>query len=235
MTGSADGLGKLTAETLLRAGHQVVVHARTEARLDAVKALRDRGATAVTGDLCDLRETLALAEKLNALGPMDSVIHNAGVYSARAIHPVNTLAPYALTMSMHRPKRLVYLSSGLHSGGSANLEGVDWNAGSYADSKLFVSTLAAAIARLWPQTLSNSVNPGWVPTKMGGRGAPDDLTLGHRTQEWLATSDDAEARTSGGYWFHQQRAAAHPAVTDVRFQDRLLAELARVTNVPLSR
>lgn len=231
ITGSADGLGKLTAQTLLRAGHEVVVHVRSTDRLDAVRALKTK---AVIGDLADLKETHAVAAQVNALGPMDAVIHNAGVYSSAAIHPVNTLAPYVLTALLERPKRLVYLSSGLHSGGQARLEGVDWGRGSYADSKLFVSTLAAAIARRWPEVFSNSVNPGWVPTRMGGSSAPDDLTLGHRTQEWLATSDDPQARTSGGYWFHQARVAPHPAVNDHAFQEALLAELARVTKVALS-
>jgi hypothetical protein len=64
---------------------------------------------------------------------------------------------------------------------------------------------------------------------MGGPGAPDDLRLGHLTQEWLATSDDAEARTSGGYWHHQRRIEPNPAVHDPRFQDQLLGELARFT------
>ena len=76
---------------------------------------------------------------------------------------------------------------------------------------------------------SNAVDPGWVPTKMGGPGAPDDLRRGHLTQEWLATSDDPEARTSGGYWYHQRRAEPHPAVGDRRFQDQLLEELAGFT------
>lgn len=235
VTGSADGLGQLTAQTLLAAGHEIVVHVRATERLPAVQKLCDRGAKAVVGDLSDLKQTIALAEQVNALGTMDSVIHNAGVYSNGPIHPVNTLAPYVLTALMHRPKRLVYLSSGLHSGGTAKLQGIDWKAGSYSDSKLFVSTLAAAIARLWPQTSSNSVNPGWVPTKMGGRGAPDDLTLGHRTQEWLATSDDPKALTTGGYWFHQKRETPHASVNDVKFQDALLAELARVTKIALPK
>ncbi|MFT3706968.1 MAG: SDR family NAD(P)-dependent oxidoreductase [Archangium sp.] len=235
VTGSADGLGQLTAQTLIAAGHEVVVHVRAKERLSAVQKLCDRGAKAVIADLADLKQTIALAEQVNALGTMDSVIHNAGVYSSGAIHPVNTLAPYVLTALMHRPKRLVYLSSGLHSGGTARLDGIDWKAGSYSDSKLFVSTLAAAIARLWPDTLSNSVNPGWVPTKMGGRGAPDDLTLGHRTQEWLATSDDAKAKTTGGYWFHQQRVDAHRSVGDQKFQAALLTELERVTKIALPK
>jgi hypothetical protein len=68
---------------------------------------------------------------------------------------------------------------------------------------------------------------------MGGRSAPDDLELGHRTQEWLATSDDPEALSSGGYWYHGQRQTPHPAANDPRFQDALLARLAEHTGVTL--
>jgi hypothetical protein len=68
---------------------------------------------------------------------------------------------------------------------------------------------------------------------MGGSGAPDDLRLGHLTQEWLATSDDAGALTSGGYWFHQERHPAPRSASDPAFQDRLLAELLSVTGVAL--
>jgi hypothetical protein len=87
----------------------------------------------------------------------------------------------------------------------------------------------AAVAARWSDTLSNAVDPGWVPTRMGGPGAPDDLRLGHLTQEWLATSDDADARTSGGYWHHQRRRQPHPSVHDQRFQQKLLDELVRFT------
>ena len=104
-----------------------------------------------------------------------------------------------------------------------------WETGSYSDSKLCVTTLAAAVARLRPDVLANSVDPGWVPTKMGGPSASDDLELGPRTQEWLATSADPEALTSGGHWHHGRRVAAAPAVGDRGFQDRLLDELARFT------
>ena len=162
---------------------------------------------------------------------MDAVIHNAGVYSGPHVMPVNIVAPYLLTALIDRPKRLIYLSSGITAADARisrrRLERP--RTGSYSDSKLFVATLAAAIARLWPDVLSNAVDPGWVPTRMGGPGAPDDLRLGHLTQEWLATSDDPEARTSGGYWHHQRRTEPHPAVHDQRFQDQLLDDLARFT------
>ena len=68
---------------------------------------------------------------------------------------------------------------------------------------------------------------------MGGPNAPDDLRLGHLTQEWLATSDDPDARTSGSYWYHQRRTEPHPAVHDENFQDALLDELIRHTDVRL--
>lgn len=239
VTGSADGLGRLTAHTLLAAGHDIVVHVRSRERLDAVQALRERGAPVVVGDLADLDDTRRVAEQANALGRMDAVVHNAGVYSGALVLPVNAVAPYVLTLLMHRPDRLVYLSSGMHRGGRATVEGVDWsgrraNAG-YSDSKLFVTTLALAFARLWSDVLSNAVDPGWVPTRMGGTHAPDDLRLGHLTQEWLATSDDPAARTSGGYWHHQRRSEPHPAAHDEGFQEALLESLAAHTGIAPTR
>jgi NAD(P)-dependent dehydrogenase (short-subunit alcohol dehydrogenase family) len=238
ITGSADGLGRAVAETLLEEGQEVIVHARSAHRLTAVNDLIDAGASAVVGDLAGLDQTRAVADQVNRLGPVAAVIHNAGIYSGRHIMPVNIVAPYLLTALIDRPQRLVYLSSGSHYGGRADVTGVDWSGqrktGSYSDSKLFVTTLAVAVARIWPDVYSNAVDPGWVPTKMGGPGAPDDLRLGHLTQEWLTTSDEPEALTSGGYWFHQRLRTPQPAVRDLRFQDDLLDALARFTGVPLT-
>jgi len=237
ITGSTDGLGRAAANTLLDDGREVVVHARDSNRLTVLQDLLDRGAVAVVGDLSDLEETRDVADHVNRIGPMDAVIHNAGVIRGPQILPVNVVAPYLLTALIERPRRLFYLSSSMHRSGRPRLAGIDWSGhrptSSYSDSKLFVTTLAAAIARLWPDVLSNAVDPGWVPTKMGGPGAPDDLQFGHLTQEWLATSDDPRALTSGGYWHHQRRAEPAPAVRDRRFQDGVIEALARFTGVSL--
>ncbi|GIE77352.1 short-chain dehydrogenase [Actinoplanes philippinensis] len=232
ITGSADGLGRAAAETLLDGGHDVIVHARSENRLAAVKDLADRGASTVAGDLADPEETRDVAEQVGRLGPVDVVIHNAGVYTGAQIMPVNAVAPYLLTALIDGPRRLVYLSSGMHRGGRADVSLL--RSGNYSDSKLFVTVLAVAVARIRPGVVSNAVDPGWVPTRMGGPGAPDDLRLGHLTQEWLATSDDPEALTTGGYWHHRQRQSPHPATHDRRFQDDLLAALADLTGAGLT-
>ncbi|MGV3620931.1 MAG: SDR family NAD(P)-dependent oxidoreductase [Archangium sp.] len=225
VTGSADGLGLAAAEALIAQGHRVVVHVRSEARRAAVRHLK---ADVVVGDLGDVEQTRSVADQVNALGTMDAVIHNAGVYSSGPVMQVNVFAPYVLTALINKPQRLIYLSSGMHVSGRKTVNG-----SSYSDSKLLISTFAAALAKRWPDVITSSVNPGWVPTKMGGSGAPDDLELGHVTQVWLATSDDAEAKQSDHYWFHQRRAQTQAAVNDTAFQKEVLEHLARVTGTPL--
>ncbi|MEU0408374.1 SDR family NAD(P)-dependent oxidoreductase [Streptomyces griseorubiginosus] len=232
VTGSADGLGRAAADALLAAGHDVVVHARNHERAAGLEPLVGRGARLVVGDFTERDAVRRVAAELNDSEPLDAVIHNAGVWSGRAVMPVNIIAPYLLTALLRGPRRLVYMSSGSHFGGRPSLDGVDWrgvSAGSYSDSKLFVTALAVAVARLRPDVLSNAVDPGWVPTKMGGPGAPDDLEQGHRTQEWLASSDEPRALVSGGYWYHREQRQPHRAVHDEAFQDRLLDALAEET------
>ncbi|MFE4543837.1 SDR family NAD(P)-dependent oxidoreductase [Arthrobacter sp. NPDC056727] len=237
ITGSAGGLGLNAARALMQQGHDVVLHARNSFRLADAGLLRERAAGAVVGNLADFDETVRVAEQAGRYGPFDAVIHNAGVYSGSEVLAVNTVAPYVLTALLARPRRLVYLSSGMHRSGTPDLQGIDWTdaarrSGAYSDSKLYVTALAAAVASRWPDVESNAVDPGWVPTRMGGRGAPDDLELGHVTQVWLATHSGGD-RESGGYWFHQQRREPHPAVKDPGFQAELLEALERHTGIAL--
>jgi NAD(P)-dependent dehydrogenase (short-subunit alcohol dehydrogenase family) len=249
ITGSTDGLGRAAARWLLDQGHEVVLHARSADRVAVLADLVPRAAGVVTGDLRDATAVRGVADQVNALGRMDAVIHNAGVYTEESRNPtpeghagtlaVNTLAPYMLTALIERPKRLVYLSSGLHRGGEGSLRDLDWTerqwnpARAYAESKLHLVALAMWIARHRPDVLSNAVDPGWVRTRMGGASAPVDLETGQRTQSWLAVSDDADALVSGRY-FHNMRSETPAAeATDVGFQDRLVLRLQELTGIAL--
>jgi NAD(P)-dependent dehydrogenase (short-subunit alcohol dehydrogenase family) len=250
ITGSTDGLGRAAAGVLIDEGHDVVLHARTRERAASVAGLAPRAAGVVIGDLASAAETRGLAGQVNEFGRMDAVIHNAGIFlepsrgttaegHAKTL-AVNTLAPYMLTALIDRPDRLIYLSSGMMQQADAGaLRDIDWTerrwnaAQAYAESKLHVVALALAVARAWPGVLSNAVDPGWVPTKMGGPGATDDLEMGYRTQTWLAVSNDAAATVSGGYWYHRQRQAPARSARDPAFQDKLMDRLAALTRIEL--
>ncbi|MFF5523013.1 SDR family NAD(P)-dependent oxidoreductase [Streptomyces coeruleorubidus] len=231
VTGAASGLGRNTAEALAGEGHDVVVHVRNPARLTgADDTARWKGV--ITGDLAEPAEIRDVARQAAGFGRFDAVIHNAGVMNRPEDVTVNTVAPYVLTALMDKPARLVYLSSSMHRTGSTDLRRLATGSASYDDTKLWVTTLALAFASRWEGTSSHAVDPGWVPTRMGGRGAPDDLTAGHETQAWLATHPDVTPST-GGYWHHRQTRAPHPASQDERFQAQLIQALERHTGVVL--
>lgn len=226
VTGSSSGLGLGAARDLAAAGHAVVLHRRSK-----TTAVPDPAAwhSVVTGDLGNLAQVRTIAEEVSALGRLDTVIHNAGVIGGADLVTVNVLAPYLLTALMPKPARLIYLSSGMHRGGSTDLSRLASGRASYSDTKLVLTTFAAAAANQWEGTVTHAVDPGWVPTRMGGAGAPDDLVAGHETQVWLATHDVEPA--TGGYWYHRRTQQPHPAVSDPVFQADVLAELGRLTGV----
>ncbi len=233
ITGSADGLGLLAARKLLREGHRVVLHARHANRAEHALQQAPQADAAVYADLANVAEVRNLAEHLP---PFDAILHNAGIYrsTGRELFTVNVLAPYLLTRLTPLPRRLIYLSSGMHRGGHAALDTLTQHIDriSYSDSKLYVTMLAMAVAHKHPAVLSNAVDPGWVPTKMGGPNAPDDLEKGYETQAWLAVSNDPSARVSGRYFFHQREQAPHPDAQDVALQEKLWAVCAKLTGLP---
>ncbi|MBC6368318.1 SDR family NAD(P)-dependent oxidoreductase [Algoriphagus sp. AK58] len=224
ITGSSDGLGKLAAEKLIQERHQVVLHARNTERAKMLENQFPNAKAILVGDLSNLEETKKMAQEANQLGKFDAVIHNAGVLheDSDTIFRVNVLAPFVLTALMEKPERLIYLSSNMHMGGQAFSKKEELEQTTYSDSKLMVTALTAAFSRLFPDVRSNAVDPGWVPTKMGGKNAPDDLQKGVETQIWLATSEEEEAKVSGKYFRHQEVKSPHPAVWDEGYQNRLI-------------
>jgi NAD(P)-dependent dehydrogenase (short-subunit alcohol dehydrogenase family) len=249
ITGSSDGIGRETARQLVKAGHRVVLHARDDTRAkDAAAAVPEAAGVAI-GDLSLVAGIRQAAESAGDLGPYDAVIHNAGVGSAAARHPtadgyerifaVNVLGPYLLTALMPLPSRLVYLSSGLQASGRVNLDDLQWErrpwngSQAYCDSKLYDVLLAFAVARRYPDVRGNAVDPGWIKTKLGGRGATHDLPVGAETQVWLAASDDPDAQVTGRFFKWRRDLRANPQAYDTALQDALLKTCATLTGSEL--
>jgi len=251
ITGSSDGLGRMAAQLLIEQGHGVVLHARNQARGEEALAAVRGAETVVIGDLTSIAQTRKVAEQVNALGAFDAVIHNAGIGYREPrriatkdglpqVFAVNTLAPYILTALIQRPKRLVYLSSGLHRSGDESLKDLAWKERpwqgqqAYSDTKFHDVLLAFAVARRWTNVFSNALEPGWVATKMGGAGATDDLDEGHRTQVWLAVSDDPAATVTGEYFYHMRLRAPQPATRDLERQEKLIEACKGFSGVELA-
>src|SRR3954464_11446322 len=153
ITGSAAGLGREAARLLVGSGHEVVLHARDEARTREALAGVPGAAAALTGDLASIAQTTELAHRANESGAFDSVIHNAGIGyreprrietddGLAQVFAVNVLPPSLLPALMTPPDRLVYLSSGMHRGGDPALDDLQWSrrrwngSQAYSDSKL---------------------------------------------------------------------------------------------------
>ena len=250
ITGSSDGLGLMVGRLLAEQGHTVVLHARSEARAKDARDVLPQAEAVLVGDLSTLAAMRDVAGQANEQGRFDAVIHNVGigyreprrvetVDGLSQLWAVNALAPYVLTALMHRPDRLIYLTSGMHLSGDPSLKDPQWSgrrwngSQAYSDTKLHDVLLAFGVAWRWPDVSSNAVSPGWVATRMGGPGAPDDLDQAHLTQAWLAVGDDPAARETGGVFYHLRPADVHPAARDPELQDRLLDYCRDLSGVAL--
>lgn len=253
ITGSSDGLGSLAARALVKRGHSVVLHARNEQRAQDARAACPEAETCLVADLSDISQTKKLAEDANRLGAFDAVIHNAGLYTGPyrrtsegwpGIVAVNTLSPYILACLIKpTPQRLVFVSSGLHNGGDPSCKDITWRARggergfrdsqAYADTKLHNVLFGCVFAKRWPNVQSNSLDPGWVPTKMGGRSATGDIDAAVDTYVMLAEGSGAAEGVSGQYWYQSKTRSPKTECGDAAAQERLVRQLEEITGITI--
>ncbi|KAI1344650.1 short chain dehydrogenase [Xylariaceae sp. FL0016] len=255
ITGSSDGLGLMAAKKLVSNGHTVYLHARNAKRADDARKACPGAADVLLGDLSSIQETKQLAESVKQLGPLDCIFHNAGLYlgpyRAQAegypsVFAVNVLAPYILTCLVPLPQRLLYVSSDSHWGGSTDLGDFGWrergekrfSAGSaYADTKIYNTMFGYAFARKYgPRGVAaHSVDPGWVPTKMGGAAASGDIRESERLYVMLAEGSGEAQGKNGCFWENGQKGPAQSKkdACDEKAQEALLKKLEEVTGIPV--
>lgn len=253
ITGSSDGIGLAAARLLVEQGHKVTLHARSAERAKQSKEAVPKAEGVLIADLSSLAETKQLAEAANKAGPWDAVVHNAGVGPSAGesrtaeglatVFAVNSLAPYVLTALMERPRRLLYMSSGLHTGGDGGLEDMGWQGSgrpwnafqAYCDSKLQNVVLANAVARTWPEVQSCSMDPGWVKTKMGGAGALGGVDAPARALAAYAAGEGGVAGGTGLYFGIGGTKEPHAATNDTAKQELYLKTCREMSGVELSR
>ena len=245
ITGSSDGLGSLAAQVLVKRGHTVYLHARSDQRAQDAKRACPGAESVFIADLSKPEETKKLAEEANKVGAFDCVIHNAGLYRGAfrktawgmpSLTMVNSVAPYMLATLILKPKRIVFVSSGLQSGADASLKDWTWQQRgerefsdhqAYCDSKLHNVLLAFGLARRWPDVESNALNPGWVATKMGGRSAPDDINKAVGTYVMLAEG----CGKSGKYFKLSKESYYAKAADNIKLQDAFFEECEQLTRI----
>jgi NAD(P)-dependent dehydrogenase (short-subunit alcohol dehydrogenase family) len=252
ITGSADGIGQAAAKILAEQGHAVFLHARNSTRASQALAAVPKAAGVVIGDLSTVAGCKALAAEADKAGPFDAVVHNAGLGlttdgsktadGVASVFAVNSLAPFVLTALMERPKRLLYVSSGLHMGGDESLKDVAWTerkefqpAQAYNDTKMHNVLLANAVAKHWPEVQSASLDPGWVKTKLGGEGAPGSTDPPAQMIAAYAAGDSAAGNKTGVYLNPEGVGSPHEATGKAEKQDALLEIYEGISGVSLSK
>lgn len=233
ITGSTDGIGKLTAQTLVSRGHRVILHGRNRSKLEATSAEIGGDTESYVADLSQLSDVETLAASiLEKHEHLDVLINNAGVLkTANARTPsgldlrfvVNTFAPYVLTRrllpGLGDTGRVVNLSSAAQA--PVNLPAMRGEVAlgdmeAYAQSKLAITLWSRELAKeLEGGPVVVAVNPGsLLASKMVKEGfgvAGNDLSIGADIL-CSAALDASFADASGKYYDNDAERFAEPHV-----------------------
>lgn len=261
ITGATDGIGKQTALELARGGARLLLHGRSQSRLEATRdEVRDlvNGSVVeiVTADFSSLAEVRSMAEEVRARhGVIDVLINNAGLFmNQREISrdgyeltfAVNHLAPFLLTHLLldalrAAPRaRIVNVSSMGHLRGELDFDNLQAEKsftpyGAYALSKLGNVLFTIELARRLREPITvNSLHPGVVSTKLlvDGVGMQGQDSLSQSAATSVFLATSSEVdEVSGRFFVRCREAEMHPAAARPEIASRFYELSAELTGI----
>jgi NAD(P)-dependent dehydrogenase (short-subunit alcohol dehydrogenase family) len=225
VTGGNRGIGLELCRQLGQQRIRVLLGSRDLAKGVAAAAELKANGLLVEPRQLDVANVQSIRECMNwirrDIGRLDILVNNAGIMveddDADALEELelvrdtmqtNVYGPLLLSrlavpiMKTRRYGRIVNLSSGM---GSLSEMGAGYIAYRMSKAGINVVTRVLAAETEGMGILVNSVDPGWVRTAMGGRGATRSVEKGAETPLWLATLPD-DGPTGG--FFRDRRAIA---------------------------
>jgi len=191
VTGANSGIGYETALALADLGAEVVLLCRNAERgAEAAECVRKQTGNPRVSleivDMSDLESIRAAAVRLGA-GPVDVLVHNAGVLpderaetgdGLELTFATHVVGPFLLTRLLREnleassDGRVVWVSSGGMYTRRLNLEDPNWKSRDYDGVLAYAETKRAQVilAELWAEELGggtvlvNSMHPGWADT-----------------------------------------------------------------------
>jgi len=217
VTGGNRGIGLEVCRQLAATGLRVILTARDPGRAEAAaRDLRKDGldVAAETLDVTDEASIRALSQRIE----VDVLVNNAAIIvregatmigtaidDLRTTFETNVFGAVAVALAFvpgmvaRRYGRVVNVSSG-----AGQLSTMTTYAPAYSMSKAALNAFTRLLAEETRRNgvLVNSVDPGWVRTRMGGSSAPRSVEQGADTIVWLAT---LPAKGPTGGFFRDKR------------------------------
>ncbi|WP_282123396.1 SDR family NAD(P)-dependent oxidoreductase [Algibacter mikhailovii] len=257
ITGSTDGIGKLTALKLAQDGHTIFIHGRNASKVNAVvteikNKSKNSNIIGLVADFSNLETVLKMANEVKEkCSKLDILINNAGVFKSTenlGYHGfdirfvVNYLAPFILTKALipvlqkGYNTRIINLSSAAQTSVSdATLAGNSIHDAStcYAQSKLAITMWSFYLAKQEPTITVIAVNPGsLLNTKMANEAYGQHWSPAEKGVNILYDlASQKEHGSDSGKYFDNDRGVFAKAHPDAYNKDKIEALITITNNI----